>query len=113
MQNSEMIADYLLGRARWRLDRAELDDEGRNARAALSLFDAASYIRALGDGDRLILRLHAAGRFAHGRYDPGPEGERLIRSWNYDAPDGGPHQLLVTLADSVARGLVPGQRPSR
>lgn len=110
VQKSLMIADYLQACARWRLDRADPADDGRNARAALALLDAAAYTRALGDSERVVLRLHAAGCFIHGRYNPGMEGEHLIRFWHYDAPEGSPEDLLLELANCAERGLVPAQR---
>jgi hypothetical protein len=108
-----MVADYLRILGRWRLDRAEIDDAGRNARSALALLDASAYVRGLGDGERHVLRLHAAGCFVHGRYNPGIEGENLIRFWHYDGPEGSPDDLLDLLAKAAERGLVPLQRAGR
>ncbi|MEO5875987.1 MAG: hypothetical protein ABIS86_20985 [Streptosporangiaceae bacterium] len=108
MQKSWMVADYLRSYARWRLNRADTADGGRNARSALALIDAAVYTRNLDDGDRAVLRLNAAGCFLHGRYCPGVEGERLIRFWHYDEEmAGGPEELLGELAEAAERGLIP------
>lgn len=107
-----MVADYLQQCARWRLDRAGTADDRRDARSALALLDAAAVARALVDSDRVILRLHAAGCFVLGRYSPGVEGERLVRFWHYEAPDGDPEDLLALLVDCAerARNPVPAQR---
>ena len=102
-----MIADYLRGRARWRLDRADPADRGRNARSAVGLIDAAAYVADLQESDRVIVRLTVAGCFAHGRFQPGPEGERIARYWHYDFSDGGPAELLDVLARAAEHTLVP------
>lgn len=102
-----MIAEYLRVRARWRLDRAEENDDGANARSAVGLLDAAAYVESLQESDRLMVRLTIAGCFALGRYNPGVEGERIIRYWHYDDPEGGPADLFEALAAAAERGLVP------
>jgi hypothetical protein len=102
-----MIAHYLRTRARWRLDRADETDEGRNARSAIGLIDAAAYAENLDESDRVIVRLTVAGCFVHGRFHPGVEGERIIRFWHYEAAGGGPVELLEELAAAAERGLVP------
>lgn len=103
-----MVADCLRSFARWRLDRADEADGGRNARCALALIDAALYARHLDDGDRLVLRLDAAGCFVHGRYCPGVEGERMIRFWHYnERSTAGPVELLSKLAEAAERSLAP------
>ena len=102
-----MIADYLRTRARWRLDRADETDQGRNARSAVGLIDAAAYAEDLDESDRAIVRLTVAGCFVHGRFHPGVEGDQIIRFWHYDAVEGGPAELLEELARAAERGLVP------
>ncbi|MFC4913497.1 hypothetical protein [Actinomadura gamaensis] len=105
MPKSWMIADYLRPYAQWRIDRAEERDDGRNARAAIGLIDAAAYAMQLDDSDRVIVRLAIAGCFAFERFNPGTEGERLIRRWHYDDTTGAPRDLLVALADAAERGI--------
>jgi hypothetical protein len=105
-----MIAEHLRFHARWRINRAEEGDEGRNARSAVALLDAATYLEGLDDGHRMITRLTRAGCFAGGSFDPGVEGERIIRFWHYDDPEGAPAELLETLVAAVERGLVPRPR---
>lgn len=102
-----MIAEYLRSQARWRLDRADERDGGRNARSAIGLLDAVTYACQLDDGDRAIVRMSAAGCFAQGRYNPGVEGERIIRFWHFDDVGGGPAELFEALASAAERGLVP------
>jgi hypothetical protein len=102
-----MIAEYLRTRARWRLDRADENDGGANARSAIGLIDAAAYAESLQDSDRLIVRLTVAGCFAMGRYTPGVEGERMIRFWHYDDPEGDPGDLFEALMAAAEKGLVP------
>ena len=108
MQKSWMVADYLRSFARWRLDRADENDGGRNARSALALIDAAVYTRNLDDDDPSVKRLSAAGCFLQGRFCPGIEGERMIKFWHYHKRvAGGPEELLNELAGAVERGLIP------
>jgi len=107
MRKTWMIAQYLRTRARWRLDRADESDEGRNARSAIGLIDAAAHTEELDESDRIIVRLTVAGCFVHGRFHPGVEGERIIRFWHYEDACGGPAELLEELAAAAERGLVP------
>lgn len=108
MQKSWMVADYLRSYARWRLNRADENDGGRNARSALALIDAAAYTRNLDDSDPSVLRLNAAGCFLHGRFCPGVEGEQMIKFWHYHKRvAGGPEELLNELAEAMERGLTP------
>ncbi|RFU36705.1 hypothetical protein DZF91_36755 [Actinomadura logoneensis] len=104
MPKSWMIADFLRPYAQWRIDRADERDDGRNARAAIGLIDAAAYAMQLDDGDRLIIRLASAGCFDSERFDPGADGERLVRRWHYDGLDGAPRDLLAALADAAEHG---------
>jgi hypothetical protein len=102
-----MIADYLRPYAQWRINRAEARDDGRNARAAIALIDAAAYATQMDDSERVIVRMAIAGCFALGRFNPGVEGERIIRFWHYDDAEGGPAELLEALACAAERGLQP------
>ncbi|WP_378784618.1 hypothetical protein ACFMQL_04055 [Nonomuraea fastidiosa] len=74
MSRSESLAEYLRAQARRRLDRVESRDEGRNARCALALLDAAAYAATLPDDDPLIQMLDQAGCFGPlgcEEFDPG------------------------------------------
>lgn len=98
MGRAESMSAYLRGRARWRLDRVDPEDDGMNARCALALLDAAAYVAALEEDDPALVALARAGAFGlDGRGDFGPVGEtsrRLIDSWTA----GDPAQLLAALA---------------
>lgn len=96
MSRSESLAAYLRAQARRRLDRVESNDDGRNARAALALLDAAAYAGGLPDDDPLIVLLDRAGCYGPlgcEDFDPGDSGRRLIRDW----PGGQPHELLLAI----------------
>jgi hypothetical protein len=110
MRKTWMIAEHLRAQARWRINRAEPGDHGRNARSAVGLIDAAAYIKDLDESHQLIIRLANAGCFARSRFNPGVEGDRIIRYWHYDGPEGGPLDLLAELVAAVEYGLVPRPR---
>ncbi|SEM50883.1 hypothetical protein [Nonomuraea pusilla] len=96
MSRSESLAVFLRAQARRCLDRVETRDDGRNARRALALLDAAAYAGSLPDDDPLIRMLDEAGCYRGAgseEFDPGEDAVRLIRSW-----EGEPHDLLLTLA---------------
>ncbi|WP_433335691.1 hypothetical protein [Spirillospora sp. CA-294931] len=105
MPKTWMIADYLRPLAQWRINRAEFRDDGRNARSAIGLIDAAAYVMQLDDSDHVVVRMAKVGCFALGRFNPGEEGEQLIRLWHYDDPTGTPRDLLERLAEAAERGL--------
>ncbi|WP_147339689.1 hypothetical protein [Actinomadura spongiicola] len=113
MLRTRMIAHYLRPYAQWRINRPDPCDDGRNARAAIGLIDAATYVTQLEDGEPVIVRLALAGCFDRGHFDPGPEGERLVRFWHYDSVDGGPPDLLEALAASAEHGTRHGPREAR
>ncbi|MFI0407917.1 hypothetical protein [Actinomadura sp. 3N508] len=102
-----MIADYLRPYAQWRINRPDPCDDGRNARAAIGLIDAAAYVMQLDESARVIVRMAVAGCFTMGCFNPGPEGERLVRFWHYDDAGGGPSDLLEGLAAAAERCLRP------
>ncbi|TYB38850.1 hypothetical protein [Actinomadura chibensis] len=104
-----MIADYLRPYAQWRINRPDSHRDDRDARAAIGLIDAAAYAAQLDDAERVIIRLIVAGCFRGGRFDPGPEGERIIRFWHYDDASGSPADLLEALAACAERGLRSGR----
>lgn len=109
MLKRSMIADYLRSYAHWRLDRAEEPDEGRNARSAVALLDAAAYTQQLDDSARVLVRMADAGCFGTGGFDPGAEADRIIRGWRYVSDgdrDGGatdPAALLEAVAGAAER----------
>ncbi|MEU6745039.1 hypothetical protein ABZ914_02295 [Spirillospora sp. NPDC046719] len=103
MHRTVMIAEYLRPYAQWRIARPDPADDCRNARAAIGLIDAAAYVAELDDCDRVIVRMAVAGCFAKGRFDPGPEGEALVRHWHYDEAVGGAADLLEGLAACAER----------
>lgn len=104
-----MIADYLRPYAQWRINRPDSHHDDRNARAAIGLIDAAAYVAQLDDGERVIVRMIIAGCFSAGRFDPGAEGERVIRFWHYDDASGSPSDLLDALATCAERELRSGR----
>ncbi|GGT10601.1 hypothetical protein ACIBIZ_40535 [Nonomuraea spiralis] len=100
MSRSESLAAYLRAQARRRLDRVESNDDGRNARSALALLDAASYAAGLPDDDPIILMLDQAGCYGPlgcEEFEPGEAGGRMIRSWT----GGEPHELLLGLPAAI------------
>jgi hypothetical protein len=105
-----MMAEYLRSCARWRLDRADELDGGGNARSALGLLDAAVYAENMADSERVVVRMVVAGCFALGRFNPGAEGEWIIRCWHYEDSEGGPLDLFGAVATAAEHGLVPALR---
>jgi hypothetical protein len=102
-----MMAEYLRSCARWRLDRADEADGGGNARSALGLLDAAAYAENMDGSERVLVRMVIAGCFALGRFNPGTEGEWIIRRWHYEFSEGGPLDLFDAVATAAERGLAP------
>ncbi|MBA9004392.1 hypothetical protein [Thermomonospora cellulosilytica] len=114
MTRTEMIADYLRAHARRRIDRVDEGDCGRNARAAVALIDAAVYAASLDLRARVVRRLTAAGCFTDGRFDPGAEGELIVRCYG-TVREAGPARLLEALAASAERAAAaraPRPRPA-
>ncbi|MBB2913213.1 hypothetical protein FHS43_004511 [Streptosporangium becharense] len=96
MSRSESLAEYLRDQGRWKLDRVEARDGGRNARSALALLDAAVYTRALEEDDPVLLALVEAGCFGpYGRdgFRPTSEVAMVVRFWEA----GEPRQLLASI----------------
>ncbi|MET9336565.1 MULTISPECIES: hypothetical protein [unclassified Nonomuraea] len=96
MSRTESLAAYLRDQGRRRLDRVEVSDDGRNARCALALLDAAAYVGSLPEDDPLIEMLEKAGCFGPLGFDefsPGEEGARFIREWAGSEP----YELLLAL----------------
>ncbi|MFF5208119.1 hypothetical protein [Streptosporangium sp. NPDC000396] len=104
MSRIESLAEYLRVQGRRKLDRVEVRDGGRNARAALALLDAAAYTEALGDDDPLVTVLMEAGCFGpHGFNDFEPDDQiaRIIRSWEA----GEPWELLMAIRFALQGSL--------
>jgi hypothetical protein len=107
-----LVAQFLRARAWWRLDSAGASAL-RTARSVVSLLDAAGYAHALPDDDPSLVALDAAGCFASGVFDPGPEGWMIVREWQLaDEASAGPEDLLAQLARAAGRDG-PGQHLAR
>ncbi|RAY10866.1 hypothetical protein DPM19_33440 [Actinomadura craniellae] len=107
MPKTLMIADFLRSAARRRIDLVEDDEEGRNARCAVALINAAGYVQEISDTDRVVTRMAAAGCFEEERFRPTPTGERLITGWHYTGPGGDPADLLAAVAAAAERETEP------
>ncbi len=105
MTKAILVAQFLRARAWWRLDSAGASAP-HVARSVVALLDAAAYLRDVPDDDPDLLALAAAGCFASGVFDPGPEGADIIRSWQLaDEPmtgSRGPRKLLADPCDLLA-----------
>lgn len=110
MRKSAMIAECLRRHAWWRLNRADEHDEGRNARSAVALLDAAAYAAVLPDDAEVIARLSAAGCFSDDEFRLHRPAERLVRFWQYEETGGGPADLLNAIAEMAAPPKIPAQR---
>ncbi|WP_283138172.1 hypothetical protein [Rhizohabitans arisaemae] len=102
MNRTQLLAEYIRGQARRRLDRVEVRDGGANARCALALFDVAAHVATLAEDDPAIEALAVAGCFAGDAFDPGETGERFIGRWHLEGPDGDPWDLLSSLPRLVS-----------
>jgi hypothetical protein len=98
-----LVSQFLRARAWWRLDSAGASAL-HVARSVVSLLDAAGYLQGLSDDDPGIVALDAAGCFAGGIFDPGPEGWSIVRGWQLaDEASAGPEDLLAQLARAAGR----------
>ena len=98
-----MAAQFFRARAWWQLDSAG-PSALRAARSVVSLLDAAAYVDFLPDDDPGLTALDAAGCFASGIFDPGPEGWSIVREWQLaDEASAGPEDLLAQLAHAADR----------
>jgi len=98
-----LVAQFLRARAWWRLDSAGASAL-HVARSVVSLLDASGYLQGLPDDDPGIAALDAAGCFAGGIFDPGPEGWSIVREWQLaDEATAGPEDLLAQLARAAGR----------
>jgi hypothetical protein len=110
VRKTSMIAECLRRHAWWRLNRADEHDEGRNARTAVALLDAAAYAAELPEDSSIVARLSLAGCFSDGEFRLHRSAERLVRFWHYDEIDGGPADLLRAIADMARPPKIPAQR---
>jgi hypothetical protein len=110
VRKTSMIAECLRRHAWWRLDRADEHDEGRNARSAVALLDAAAYAADLPENSSIVARLCMAGCFSDGEFRLHRPAERLVRFWHYDEIDGGPRDLLDAIAEVARPPRIPAQR---
>ena len=102
VNKATLVAQFLRARAWWRLDSAGASAL-RVARSVVALLDAAAYLSSLPDDDPDLAALAAAGCFAGGVFDPGPEGWTLVREWQLaDESSAGPEDLLAQLARAAA-----------
>ncbi len=98
-----MAAQFFRARAWWQLDSVG-PSALHVARSVVSLLDAAAYVDGLPDDDPGITALDAAGCFASGIFDPGPEGWSIVRGWQLaEEASAGPEDLLAQLAQAAAR----------
>jgi len=103
-----LVAQHLRARAWWRLDTAG-ENALRVARSVVSLLDAAAYLRDIPDDHPAMRTLADAGCFDTGVFDPGPEGEVIIRDWQLaDKQTAGPAALLAALAAAAPDRTPPG-----
>jgi hypothetical protein len=105
-----MIAACLRRYAWWRLNRADEHDEGRNARSAIALLNAAAYAAELAEDAPVITRLCAAGTLAGEEFRIPPSAERIVRFWHYEASGGNPDELLEAIAAMAEPPKIPAQR---
>jgi hypothetical protein len=107
-----LVARYLRGRARWRLDSAGAPAL-QTARSVVALLDAASYLRDVPDSDPDIVALEEAGWFQGGAFEPSQAGVNIVRGWQLaEKATAGPRDLLSALAHA-ARGYAPPLVPSQ
>src|SRR5262245_13867387 len=105
-----MIAECLRRYAWWRLNRSDEHDEGRNARSAVALLNAAAYAAELPEDAPVIGRLCAAGSLSGEEFQLPLPAERIVRYWHYEEPTGDPEELLETIAGMVEPPKIPAQR---
>jgi hypothetical protein len=110
MRKPRMIAECLRRHAWWRLNRADARDDGRNARSAVALLDAAAYAADLPDDAAVITRLAAAECFSGDEFRLNEVAERIVRFWHYEEACGGPADLLDAIAETVQPPKIPAQR---
>ena len=110
MRKSFMIAECLRRYAWWRLNRSDEHDEGRNARSAVALLNAAAYVAELPEDAPVITRLCAAGTFTGEEFRLPVPAERIVRFWHYEERGGAPEDLLEAIAAMAEPPKIPAQR---
>ncbi|MCW2865295.1 MAG: hypothetical protein JWP48_7003 [Actinoallomurus sp.] len=110
MRKPFMIAECLRRYAWWRLNRSDEHDEGRNARSAVALLNAAAYVAELPEDAPVITRLCGAGTFAGEEFRLPVPAERIVRFWHYEEPGGVPEDLLEAIAAMAEPPKIPAQR---
>jgi hypothetical protein len=110
VRKSFMIAECLRRYAWWRLNRSDEHDEGRNARSAVALLNAAAYAAELPEDAPVIARLGATGSFSGEEFRLPVPAERIVRYWHYEEPSGDPEELLEAIAAMVEPPRIPTQR---
>lgn len=110
MRKTYLIAECLRRYAWWRLNRSDERDEGRNARSAIALLNAASYTAELSDDAPVVARLCANGAFAAEEFRLPESAERIVRFWHYEELGGTPEDLLEAIAAMAEPSKIPAQR---
>jgi hypothetical protein len=110
VRKSFMIAECLRRYAWWRLNRSDEHDEGRNARSAVALLNAAAYAADLPEDAPVIGRLCAGGNLSGEEFRLPVTAERIVRFWHYEEPGGDPDDLLNAIAAMAEPPKVPAQR---
>lgn len=110
MRKSFMIAECLRRYAWWRLNRSDEQDEGRNARSAIALLNAAAYAAELPEDAPVISRLCTAGSLTGDEFHLPSSAERIVRFWHYEETAGNPDELLEAIAAMAEPPKIPAQR---
>jgi hypothetical protein len=110
VRKTSMIAECLRRYAWWRLNRADERDEGRNARSAIALLNAAAYAAELPDDAPVVTRLSESGGFSSKEFRLPEAAERIVRFWHYEEPGGSPEDLLEAIAAMAQPPKIPAQR---
>jgi hypothetical protein len=105
-----LIAACLRRYAWWRLNRADEHDEGRNARCAVALLNAAAYAAELPEDAPIVTRLAESGNFTEEGFALPEPAERMVRFWHYEEPGGTPEDLLHAIAAMAEPPKIPAQR---
>ncbi len=110
MRKTSMIAECLRRYAWWRLNRADERDEGRNARSAIALLNAAAYAADLPEDAPVLTRLSSGGNFSDEEFRLPEAAERIVRFWHYEEAGGKPEDLLEAIAAMAEHPRIPAQR---
>lgn len=110
MRKSFMIAECLRRYAWWRLNRSDEHDEGRNARSAIALLNAAAYAAELPEDAPVITRLVKVGSLTGDEFHLPASAERIVRFWHYEDTGGSADELLEAIAAMAEPPKIPAQR---